>query len=145
MKKLFAFVLIFLMGSASIATAAQGWLTDFEEAKTQAAARRVPILIDFSGSDWCGWCIKLDQEVFSKHEFEAYAKDNLVMFLADFPSSKPQSAEVKAQNKNLSNRYGVQGYPTVLLLDASGEVVGKTGYQAGGPDAYVEHLKSLLK
>lgn len=145
MKKSFAFVLIVLIGSASIATAAQGWLTDFEEAKTQAAARKVPILIDFSGSDWCGWCIKLDQEVFSQPEFKAYAKENLILFLADFPNQKAQSAEVKRQNQNLSAQYGVQGFPTVLLLDSTGKVIGKTGYKPGGPAKYIKHLKSLLK
>jgi len=123
----------------------EGWLTDFEKAKQGSAARNVPILVDFSGSDWCGWCIKLDREVFSQPEFKAYAKDHLVLFLADFPRTKAQSAAVKAQNEKLSQHYGVQGFPTVLLLNADGSVIEKTGYQRGGASAYVEHIQSLLK
>ncbi len=128
-----------------VETSEEGWMTDFEKAKEEAAKRNVPILIDFSGSDWCGWCIKLDKEVFSQAEFKAYAKDNLVLFLADFPSQKPQSEIVKKQNDKLSEQYAPQGFPTVLLVDAEGQELGRTGYQPGGAAAYVEHLKSLLK
>ena len=145
MKKNVVGLVVLLLGFASYAVAGEGWLTDFEKAKKEAAERKVPILIDFSGSDWCGWCVKLDQEVFSKSEFKEYAADNIVLFLADFPNSKPQSAEVKAQNKALSEKYGVRGFPTVLLLKADGSVINKTGYQPGGAAAYIEHIKSLLK
>jgi len=145
MKKLFAWFTILLLGAASLATAETGWLTDFEQAKEEAAARKVPILADFSGSDWCGWCIRLDKEVFSQPAFKAYAAENLVLFLADFPSRTPQAEALKKQNRQLADRYGIQGYPTVLLLDIEGEVLERTGYQAGGASAYVEHLKSLLK
>ena len=136
---------VLLLGLVSCAKAGEGWPTDFEKAKAEAAARNVPILADFSGSDWCGWCVRLDNEVFSKAEFKAYAKKNVVLFLADFPNSKPQSAEIKAQNETLSKRYRIRGFPTVLLLNADGSVINETGYQAGGAVAYVEHLKSLLK
>jgi len=128
-----------------VEAAEAGWLTDFEEAKKQAAEKSLPILADFSGSDWCGWCIKLDNEVFSQSAFKDYAAKNLILFLADFPNSKPQTAEVKAQNQALSQQYGVRGFPTVLLLDADGNVLGRTGYESGGAGAYVEHLQSLLK
>ena len=121
------------------------WLTDFEAAKKLAAEKNLPILVDFSGSDWCGWCIKLDNEVFSQDAFKAYAKDNLVLFLADFPNSKPQPAEVKEQNEALAEKYGIRGFPTVLLLDAEGNVLNRTGYQRGGAEKYVEHIKELLQ
>jgi thioredoxin-related protein len=143
MKKILGFVMA--LGLASVAFGAEGWSTDFEEAKKLAAEKNLPILADFSGSDWCGWCIKLDQEVFSKEEFQAYAKENLVLFLADYPNSTPQSDEIKAQNEKLAAVYQIRGFPTVLLLDAEGTVLNKTGYQAGGPAAYVEHIKELLK
>lgn len=126
-------------------TGEAAWLIDFEEAKKQAAEKNLPILADFSGSDWCGWCIKLDKEVFSKDEFKAYAKENLILFLADFPSRKKLPADVKAQNDKLAKEYGIRGYPTVLLLDAKGKVLERTGYQKGGAAAYVEHIKGLLK
>lgn len=143
-RKYAAGLFLFATGASRL-LAGEGWLTDFEQAKAEAAGRKVPILADFAGSDWCGWCIKLDREVFSQPEFQEYAKDNVVLFLADFPNSKPQTDEVKKQNEALSHRYGIQGFPTVLLLNETGNVIGRTGYQAGGPSAYVEHLKSLLK
>ena len=138
-------ILVLFAAGASRLMAGEGWLTDFEQAKAEAANKNLPILADFAGSDWCGWCIRLDNEVFSKDTFKEYAKDHVILFLADFPNSKPQTAEVKAQNKALAEKYGIQGFPTVLLLDETGKVIGRTGYQAGGPDAYVKHLESLLK
>ena len=122
-----------------------GWITDFEAAKKQATELKRPILADFSGSDWCGWCIRLDKEVFSQKAFQAYAATNLVLFLADFPARKPQPETLAAQNKKLAEQYRIEGYPTVLLLDASGKELARTGYQRGGAEAYVEHVKGLLK
>jgi thioredoxin-related protein len=121
------------------------WLTDFNKAKKEAAEKKLPILADFSGSDWCGWCIKLDKEVFSRKEFKEFAADNLVLFLADFPRKKELAADVKTQNEQLLKAYGVEGFPTVLLLDAGGKVIARTGYRKGGAGAYVDHLKDLLK
>lgn len=123
----------------------QGWLTDFSAAKQEAAAKNLPILADFSGSDWCGWCIRLDKEVFSQKTFQDYARTNLVLFLADFPRRKPQPDGVASQNKKLAETYGVEGYPTVLILDAKGKELARTGYQPGGPAKYVQHVKDLIK
>lgn len=121
------------------------WITDFEAAKAKAKAEDKPILVDFTGSDWCGWCIKLDKEVFTKASFTEYASENLVLLEIDFPSKKvKQSAELKAQNKAMAEKYGIKGFPTILLLDAEGKVIERTGYKRGGPEKYVEHLKSLL-
>ena len=145
MKKNSAWFTVLLLGLASFVLAGEGWPTDFEKAKEEAAARNLPILADFSGSDWCGWCVRLDDEVFSQPEFKAYAKENVVLFLADFPNSTPQSEELKTQNEKLSREYGIRGFPTVLLLDADGNVIERTGYQRGGAAAYVEHIKELLK
>lgn len=130
--------------SAGVAGGAD-WLTDFEAAKKLAAEKNVPILADFSGSDWCGWCMKLDEEVFSQQTFKKFAAGQLVLFLADFPQGKEQTAEVRAQNEKLAKKYGVRGFPTVFLLRADGTVLAKTGYQPGGAAAYVEHLKGLMK
>ncbi len=120
------------------------WLTDFSAAKREAAEKQRPILVDFSGSDWCGWCIKLENEVFSQPTFVNYATNNFVLFLADFPRSKPQPDEIVAQNRQLSEAYGVQGFPTVLLVDKNGKELARTGYVRGGAEAYVTHLQSLL-
>lgn len=121
------------------------WITSYEAAKAEAAARKVPILADFSGSDWCGWCVRLEKEVFSKDEFRQYAEKNLVLLLVDFPRGKAQPDAEKKQNRELAEKFGIEGFPTVLLLDAEGKELARTGYRAGGAAAYVGHLKSLLK
>ncbi len=119
---------------------------DFEAAKAKAVKEGKPIFINFTGTDWCGWCIKLEKEVFTKKAFQDYAKENLVLVEVDFPKKKKQTAELKAQNKRLDKEYGVEGYPTLYLLDATGKKLTEDiGYREGGPEAYVEHLKSLLK
>ncbi len=126
------------------AVGAEGWLTDFEQARKQAAEKSRPILVNFSGSDWCGWCIRLDNEVLDQAEFKAYAKDNLVLFIADFPRQKKLPEQTERQNRALLERYGVRGFPTVLLVNAKGDVIGRTGYRPGGAQAYVEHIKALV-
>jgi thioredoxin-related protein len=143
MKKWLMMLVVVSMGAGVYGS--EGWETDFEKASAKAKTEGKHILLDFSGSDWCGWCIKLDDEVFSKEVFKAYAKDNLVLVLADFPNDKSkQSTAVKKQNEELAKTYGVQGFPTVYILDSSAKPVAKTGYQAGGPEAYVEHVKKLI-
>lgn len=123
----------------------KGWLESFELAKKEAAAFKQPIFAFFTGSDWCGWCMKLKGEALDTKEFEKYAADNLILFEADFPRGKKISDKVKKQNAELAAKYGVRGYPTVFLLDAEGSELGKTGYQEGGAEAYVKHLKDLLE
>lgn len=136
-------------GREGVAAAPAGpgaeWLTSMPDARKAAADKKVPILVDFSGSDWCGWCVKLDKEVFSKDEFQKFAKDKLVLLLIDFPKRKALPAEQAKANQELAERYGVQGFPTVLLLDAEGRELARTGYQPGGAAAYVKHLEELLK
>ncbi len=146
MKKLFAAaVCLGILFTAACARADSGWLTDFNQAKSQAAAKNLPILADFTGSDWCVWCKKLDSEVLSKPAFQTFAKTHCILFMADFPNGKKLPPATAAQNNALLKQYGVQGFPTILLLDANGNVIAKTGYKPGGPDAYVTHLKGLLK
>jgi len=123
----------------------RGWLDRFELAKKEAAAFKQPIFAFFTGSDWCGWCVKLRSEVLDTKEFEKFAADNLILFEADFPRAKKISDKVKKQNGELASKYGVRGYPTVFLLDAEGKQLGQTGYKAGGAEAYIKHLKELLK
>lgn len=122
----------------------QGWLDDFEQAKKESAAFKQPIFAFFTGSDWCGWCVKLRKEALDTKEFETFAAGNLILFEADFPRRKKLSDKVKKQNSELAAKYAVRGYPSVFLLDAEGAELGKTGYQEGGPEAYVKHLKELL-
>jgi len=148
MKRLIAMLAVFA-GGACVAFAAGSdahgkWLDDFAAAKAKSKETGRPILADFSGSDWCGWCIRLEKEVFSQEAFKTYASTNLVLFLADFPHGKRLPVKVAKQNEGLQGKYGIEGFPTVLLLDADGEVLGRTGYQPGGPTVYVEQLKGML-
>jgi protein disulfide-isomerase len=122
------------------------WLDNFEAAKKQAAEENKPILINFTGTDWCGWCIKLEKEVFSKEEFLKYAKENLILMEVDFPRKKKQAENLTVQNKALDKEFKIEGYPTVFLIDSKGKKLSEDiGYREGGAQAYVDHLKSLLK
>lgn len=120
------------------------WMTDFEAAAAAARQSGKPLLMDFTGSDWCGWCIKLDNEVFSHSEFVEYAEEELVLLKLDFPRHTKISDELKLQNEKLAERFGIRGFPTLLLMSPEGELIARTGYQPGGAEAYVEHLKELL-
>lgn len=121
------------------------WITDFALAKERAASENKTILMDFTGSDWCGWCIRLHEEVFDFPQFQEYAEKNLILLELDFPQRKRLPPALMAQNQELQERFAVQGFPTILLLDAEGRPFAKTGYQAGGPDAYVKHLAEFLE
>src|SRR5215213_11363481 len=105
------------------AVAGTGWSDEYETALAQAKKENKKILLDFTGSDWCGWCKKLDREVFSKPEFKEYADKNLVLVEVDFPRAKEQSATERRQNLELMERFGVQGYPTIVVLDGDGKKV----------------------
>jgi thioredoxin-related protein len=144
-----AFVALAIVGLAvRPAQAGEGsgaaWMTDFEAAKARAAEENKPLLLDFTGSDWCGWCIKLDDEVFSQEAFKDYAAESLVLVELDFPRKKEQSDALKAQNEALKKKYGIRGFPTIVILSPDGELVEKTGYRRGGAEAYVEHIKEIL-
>ena len=121
------------------------WNENLEEAIKKADEENKTVFINFTGSDWCKWCIKLSDEVFKKKEFEAYAKENLVLVKLDFPRNIQQSQEVKDYNKKLMRTYQVQGYPTVVVLNKKGERIGTTGYVPGGPFKYVQHLEEMIK
>ena len=123
----------------------EGWSTDYEAAKKDAAAAGKSLLIDFTGSDWCGWCIKLNDEVFKHDTFKDGVKDKFVLLELDYPQDKSKQSEaVIKQNEELSKKYTIEGYPTILLADAEGRPFAATGYKAGGPGEYVKHLDGLL-
>lgn len=122
----------------------EGWTSDYEAAKKQAAESNKDLLIDFTGSDWCGWCIKLNDEVFKHDAFKTGVKDSFVLVELDFPKDKSKlSEETQKQNKELNEKYAVKGFPTILLCDADGRPYAATGYQQGGPEKYVAHLDEL--
>jgi thioredoxin-related protein len=127
------------------AQAEADWSTNFAKAQADAKSAHKLLLINFSGSDWCGWCKRLESEVFSKPEFEQYAKDNLVLVMADFPRRKTLSNEVRKQNYELAERFQVGGFPTIVVLNGEGKQIGQLGYMPGGPGAFIGELKKLPK
>ena len=129
--------------ASTLALAKDGWSEEYDKALAQAKADKKLVLLDFTGSDWCGWCIKLDKEVFSQAEFAEYAKKNLVLVELDFPQSKEQSKELKAQNAKLQGEFKIKGYPTIIVLNSEGKKVGELGYQPGGPKAFIAELDKL--
>ena len=122
-----------------------GWEDDFDKGLAKAKAEKKVALVDFTGSDWCGWCIKLDKEIFSKPQFKDYAKDKLVLVEVDFPQSRPLPKKKQEENDALAKKYKVQGFPTVLVFNAEGKQVGELGYTEGGPGAFITELEKVLK
>lgn len=125
--------------------AAEGWETDFEKAKATAAKEKKDLLLDFTGSDWCVWCIRLNKEVFSKDVFKQEAPKHFVLVELDYPQEKEQPEALREQNEKLQEVYEIEGFPTIVLADAKGRPYAKTGYAPGGPQAYNEHLAELRK
>ena len=103
------------------------------------------MLVDFTGSDWCGWCIKLHDEVFNTPEFQAWADSSVVLLELDFPQNKAQDSAIEEQNSRLAKKYNVQGFPTVLFIDGNEKVVAKYGYDRGGPTQWINKAKSMIK
>jgi thioredoxin-related protein len=142
-----ASLLVCLGAFAGIARAEDSpWQTDFEAAKTQAKAEKKMLLVDFTGSDWCGFCIKLKDEVFSKDAFKNDVSKQFVLVELDFPHEKKLPDELKAQNEKLGKEYKVNGYPTICLMDAEGQVIAKfVGYGPGSSAKYLANLIDVPK
>ncbi len=120
------------------------WHDSFEAAREQSLVSGKPILADFTGSDWCHWCVKLRDDVFDKAEFEAWARENVVLLELDYPQRSRQAPEIQAQNEKLASLYAINSYPTVLLMDAQGNELGRTGYHPD-PAAFIDTLESKLR
>ena len=120
------------------------WENNLEKAIAQAKKENKAVLVNFTGSDWCIWCKRLSSEVFQQKEFKEYADKSLVLVMLDFPRDNQQSEETKNYNNGLAMKYGIQGFPTILIFNNQGKLVAQTGYQPGGPEKYIEHIKSYL-
>lgn len=120
------------------------WNDNLEKAVAVAKKEDKAILINFSGSDWCKWCKRLDAEVFSQKEFINYAKKNLVLVKIDFPQYTQQDPKVQSYNREVAQMFRVQGFPTVVVIDKNQKLAGYTGYQEGGAGNYIKYLKSVL-
>jgi thioredoxin-related protein len=143
MKNLLRTLAIVVVGTGL--ALAEGWGHDWEAAKAESKKTGRPILINLTGSDWCGWCIKLEKKVFSTETFKNYAAENLILMEADFPRKKEQPAEVKEQNEKLRKEYLAGGYPTVWLLDHEGKKLSDDlGEFGDDPGKWVAKLKELV-
>jgi thioredoxin-related protein len=129
--------------SAQTAKAAT-WRTDFESAKTEAKRDGKVIVMNFTGSDWCGFCIKMKKESLDLKAFTAYADKNAVLLEVDFPRRKKLPAAQSKANEALRKKYDVEGYPTFVITDAAGRELGRhVGYLPGGPLAFVEKIEKV--
>ena len=123
---------LFFIGCSTEAKDNLKWYDSVEKAVEVAKKENKSILVNFTGSDWCIWCKRLSAEVFSQKEFADYANKNLVLVKIDFPQNIQQSEATKAYNNQLAQVYRIEGFPTIVLLNKSGNVITYTGYQQGG-------------
>ena len=143
MKKLILTVAAAL--AAGVFAMPAGFTDDWDAALKKAAAEKKTVFALFTGSDWCIWCKRLEGEVLSQKAFSDEVGKTFVPVFLDFPRDKSRVPEAKQKrNRELAEKYAVRGFPTVLLLDAQGKVIAQTGYQAGGPEKYLEHVKGLV-
>ena len=139
-------------GTASIQSEAETWETDLNKAIALSYETKKPIMLFFTGSDWCGWCIRLQNEVFRTETFTKWADENVILVELDYPRKKEQPQAIKDQNRNLQQMFAVQGYPTCYFVvptpSDDGRInlapLGQNGYMAGGPDAWIAKVSEFL-
>ena len=135
-----------LFVATTTSLAKTGWDDDCEKSLAKAKEDQKMVLLDFTGSDWCGYCIKLDEEVFSKSAFKKFAKENLVLVELDYPRGKNLPKKTKEQNDGLKSKYGISGYPTIILLDSEGKEAARwVGYKATLLDELKDKVKAPSK
>ena len=121
-----------------------GFTDDLDAAFKDAAKSGKCVYACFSGSDWCGWCVKLEREVFSKPVFLKSVTNDYALVFVDTPRDKSLlSDRAKAENPSLVEKYGIRGFPTAIVFDSNGKEVARTGYLRGGPEAYAKHLGEI--
>ena len=150
-----AFLLLFIvLFSANLSAQKEQltWYTDLNEASKISAKTNKPLMLFFTGSDWCGWCVRLQKEVFLTKEFTKWANESVILLDVDFPKDKSkQSSELQNQNNLLARQYEVRGYPTVHFVIVSGSAgnynytkLGESGYMAGGPSVWTSNANTFL-
>ncbi|PXY41598.1 thioredoxin family protein [Flavobacterium cheongpyeongense] len=151
MKKIFILT-FFIIGSFVLQAQELNWHTDIKEAITISNKEKKPLMMFFTGSDWCGWCIRLQNEVLKTPEFQKWAKENVILVELDYPRRTAQTPEIKNQNAELQQAFGIQGFPTIYFASAEtkdGKVnfkgLGNTGYVAGGPTAWLAVADGIIK
>lgn len=151
MKSICTFLITSLICCSQFLHAADGnngkiaWLTSYEQAVNEAKSSSKFIVLFFTGSDWCGWCNKLEDEVLDTQEFADSVGNKFIFVKLDFPLYKSIDPQLAGQNKQLQRKYDVKGYPTLIILDSNQQQIGVTGYRAGGPSQYANHLLDMIK
>lgn len=135
-------LLFVLCASASPLSAAVQWTTNYSQALTQAQKEKKPLFLFFTGSDWCMWCKKLESEVLDTPAFASAVGDKIIFVKLDFPMNKGGQ---DAQNNMLKDKYKIDSFPTVILIDANEKQLLRTGYRAGGPSPYATMLMNAIK
>ena len=131
--------------TAAVATTSEiTWMTDFQAAKALAKEQSKPMFLYFTGSDWCPWCIKMNTQILSTPEFNQALSQKMIFVKVDFPRSTPLDKATKQQNDQLSKTFGVQGFPTVILLDSNGDRIEKLSFQAGGGAIYAKKVLDII-
>lgn len=151
MKKIII-TLLFVLGSMSMQAQDLVWHKDMTKAIEISKKENKPLFMFFTGSDWCGWCIRLQKEVFKTPEFTEWAKKNVVLVELDFPRKSAQPEAEKRQNAELQQVFAVRGYPTVWFVKAGElngktnfEQLGSTGYVAGGPKPWLNVANPIIQ
>lgn len=156
-----AFIILFVMiGMSSFSqnveftkSKDESWLVDVEEAYAISKKTNKPILANFTGSDWCGWCMKLRSEVFDRPEFKKWAEENVILLELDFPRKKQLPEHQQQQNRGLQQAFQVTGFPTIWVFDLHKpenenkfqlQAYGKTGYLRGGVNNYTKTLDKMI-
>jgi thioredoxin-related protein len=143
--RIFCCLFVFL-GLVTANVRAGEWQTDYDKALATAKAENKRVLLDFTGSDWCGPCIALKKRVFTQAEFTDYADKNLVLVEIDYPNKKVLSDEVKLQNERLKKQYGIEdkGFPTIIVLGSDGKNLGEiSGYRGEGPAEFIAKVDKM--
>jgi protein disulfide-isomerase len=127
------------------------WYTDVSLASQAAAAENKPMLLFFTGSDWCGWCHRLQREVFNTPAFTTWASSDVILVELDFPRNKVLPQNIMEQNQMLQRQFGVQGYPTVWFVNVTKEAdklnlapLSSSGYLQGGPEVWITNAKAII-
>ncbi|GLB53783.1 hypothetical protein NBRC110019_28240 [Neptunitalea chrysea] len=151
-------LLLLFVGAVSLGQAQDNelvWHTSFAKAKEISQKQNKPMLLFFTGSDWCGWCKRLQKEVFKKDEFATWAKKNVVLVELDFPRTKQLDDATRTQNYYLAQRFQVRGYPTIWFTSVKNETengkteaklaaLGKVGYLSGGATKWIGEANKIL-
>ena len=153
MKKILVIAFLTLTTMSLQAQEGLTWHTDLTKATDISIKENKPLFLFFTGSDWCGWCIRLQKEVFKTPEFVKWAKENVILVELDFPRKNEQTEAVKMQNAQLQQQLQVRGYPTVWFVSATKtadskvnlNALGSSGYVAGGPQVWIDGANQIIK